>query len=187
MNHPIYRVRSFQITAPYTLRVVFDDGVEQTVNFEPVLGGQLYGPLRDLSLFNQVRLDGEVHTLVWPNGADFDPATLHDWPEQVQELTARAANGTSRRRKTPTLHRIYTYANFRSAASPRCRALRSAIQDWSFGRLTKSSSSSRGPGSSTLSAKRRSRSDIIWPGQGRRTTRSVRRAAFDAKPRGAMC
>jgi hypothetical protein len=31
-------------------------------------------------LFNQVQIDPEVHTLVWPNGADFDPATLHDWP-----------------------------------------------------------------------------------------------------------
>jgi len=41
----------------------------------------LYGPLRDLELFNQVRVDSDVHTLVWPNGADFDPATLHDWPE----------------------------------------------------------------------------------------------------------
>jgi hypothetical protein len=36
------------------------------------------GPLRDQALFRQVRLDSEVHTLVWPNGADFDPATLHD-------------------------------------------------------------------------------------------------------------
>jgi hypothetical protein len=38
------------------------------------------GPLRDLQLFNQVAVDAETHTLVWPNGADFDPATLHDWP-----------------------------------------------------------------------------------------------------------
>jgi hypothetical protein len=41
-------------------------------------------------LFNQVRIDPEVHTLVWPNGADFDPATLHDWPEQVEAWRARA-------------------------------------------------------------------------------------------------
>ncbi len=57
MIHPIYRVQGFQITAPYTLRVQFDDGTEQTINFEGVLGGQLYGPLRDLSLFNRVQLD----------------------------------------------------------------------------------------------------------------------------------
>src|SRR5712691_6551611 len=80
MSHPIYRVRSFEIVAPYTLRVRFDDNTEQTIDFRPVLAGELYGPLRDLELFNQVRIDPEVETLVWPNGADFDPATLHDWP-----------------------------------------------------------------------------------------------------------
>ena len=31
-------------------------------------------------LFRQVRVDPVVPTIVWPNGADFDPATLHDWP-----------------------------------------------------------------------------------------------------------
>ena len=46
----------------------------------PILAGELYGPLRDVELFNQVGIDQEVETLVWPNGADFDPATLHDWP-----------------------------------------------------------------------------------------------------------
>ncbi|UCE08689.1 MAG: DUF2442 domain-containing protein [bacterium] len=39
-----------------------------------------------LSLFNQVRIDPEVHTLVWPNGADFDPATSHDWDENFEEM-----------------------------------------------------------------------------------------------------
>jgi len=80
MSHPIYEVRSFEIVAPCTVRVRFDDDTEQTVNFRPVLAGELYGPLRDQNLFQQVRIDPEVHTLVWPNGADFDPATLHDWP-----------------------------------------------------------------------------------------------------------
>lgn len=90
MTHPISRVHSFQIVGSYTLRVEFDDSTTRTIDFAPVLAGEMYGPLQDLSLFEQVRLDPEVHTLVWPNGADFDPATLHDWPEHVQALTERA-------------------------------------------------------------------------------------------------
>jgi hypothetical protein len=31
-------------------------------------------------------LDGEIHTLVWPNGADFDPATLHDRLSQAGQV-----------------------------------------------------------------------------------------------------
>lgn len=90
MTHPIYRVRSFRIEAPYTLRVRFGDETEQVIDFRPVLFGEIYSPLRDLDIFNQVRVDPEVHTLIWPNGADFDPATLHDWPQHVEALAARA-------------------------------------------------------------------------------------------------
>jgi len=72
------------------LRISFADGTEQVINFLPVLAGELFGPLQDLALFNQVKLDHEVHTLVWPNNADFDPATLHDWPEHSLELARRA-------------------------------------------------------------------------------------------------
>ena len=90
MNHRIDRVESFQIVGAYTLRVGFADGVSQTIDFSPVLEGELYGPLRDLGVFNQVKIDPEVHTLVWPNGADFDPATLHDWPQYRGLLIARA-------------------------------------------------------------------------------------------------
>ena len=90
MNHPIYRVVGFDIVAPHTLRVRFDDDTAQTIDFRPVLSGELYSPLNDVNLFNGVRIDPEVHTLVWPNGADFDPATLHDWSTQVQALRERA-------------------------------------------------------------------------------------------------
>ena len=90
MIHPIVRVRNFQVVGPYTLRVTFDDGTEQVIDFQPVLAGELFAPLRDLKLFNQVWIDPEVHTLVWPSGADFDPATLHNWPEHVEALAARA-------------------------------------------------------------------------------------------------
>ncbi len=95
MFHPIYRVQSYEIIAPYTLKVFFDDNTSQTINFQPILAGEMYVPLRDLALFNQVRIDLEVHTLVWPNGADFDPVTLHDWPRYGPELIARAQQWTS--------------------------------------------------------------------------------------------
>ena len=90
MNHPIYKVTSVKVLAPYVLLVAFDDDTLQEINFEPVLSGQLFRPLRDLSVFNQVQVDPEVRTLVWPNGADFDPATLHDWPLYAEELAERA-------------------------------------------------------------------------------------------------
>src|SRR5713226_8298419 len=90
MEHGIYRVESFEVVAPHTLRITFNDRTEQTIDFKPVLAGELFGALSDVAFFNQVKIDPEVHTIVWPNGADFDPATLHDWPKLVDVLTAQA-------------------------------------------------------------------------------------------------
>lgn len=90
MKHSIYSVESFEIVGPYQLRVKFDDGVETLIDFHPVLAGEMYSPLRNLEIFNRVKIDSEVHTLVWPNGADFDPATLHDWADHVDAMTACA-------------------------------------------------------------------------------------------------
>ena len=90
MSHPIHRVSRFRITGPYALDVTFTDGTTQHIDFRPVLEGTVFGPLQDLATFNQVTLDIEVGTLTWPNGADFDPATLHDWPSVREELASRA-------------------------------------------------------------------------------------------------
>jgi hypothetical protein len=90
------------LTGEHTVRVEFEDGVTRTIDFEPVLAGELYGPLRDPSVFGAVRLDSEVGTLVWPNGADFDPATLHDWPQVVGELERMARSWRDEERKNGT-------------------------------------------------------------------------------------
>ena len=95
MEHGIYRVESFEIVAPHTLRLTFDDDTQQVIDFKPVLAGEVFGPLKDLALFIQVKIDPEVQTLVWPNGADFDPATLHDWPQLVDALSAQASEWDS--------------------------------------------------------------------------------------------
>lgn len=98
MEHPIHRVVSFEPVAPYTLRIGFEDGTSQVVDFGLVLEGEVFGPLRDPDLFRQVRIDPEVHTLVWPNGADFDPATLYDWPragKRLEELARKWARSSA--------------------------------------------------------------------------------------------
>ena len=90
MSHEIHRVTDVEAVAPFTLRVEFEDGTSQVIDFRPVLHGELYGPLQDQAFFDKVRIDPEAHTPVWPNGADFDPAILHRWPEAGPKLATLA-------------------------------------------------------------------------------------------------
>ena len=90
MSHRIYRVEHFEIVGPYTLALRFDDDTEQRINFRSVLEGEVFAPLQDLNVFNAVELDSAFGTVQWPNGADFDPETLHDWPKYEQDLVAMA-------------------------------------------------------------------------------------------------
>ena len=74
----------------------FSDGTTRRIDYPPVLEGQLLGPLKVMSVFNAVALDPEVGTLTWPNGADFDPTTLHDWLEVAPRLAAMARGWAER-------------------------------------------------------------------------------------------
>jgi hypothetical protein len=90
MSHAIYRVEHFDIVGPYTLALRFDDGTVQRIDFRPVLEGEVFAPLQAPALFNAVELDPTFGTIQWPNGADFDPETLHDWPKYRDDLVAMA-------------------------------------------------------------------------------------------------
>ncbi len=84
-----HTVSDFAFVKDYVLNVRFDDGVERTIDFEPILLGPLFGPLLDPTLFRQVRVDADLGTLVWPTGADIDPSVLYDWPRQVDAIVRR--------------------------------------------------------------------------------------------------
>ncbi len=86
MEHKIYRVQSFEIIGDYKLVVTFNDNSSQTIDFKPILKGELFEPLLDLSRFNQVQIDPEVHTLVWPNGADFAPEFLYEIGKELEKV-----------------------------------------------------------------------------------------------------
>ncbi len=62
----------------YVLRVKFNDGAEGLVDLEDALYGEVFEPLKDPAKFRAFRVDPELSTIVWENGADLAPEFLHD-------------------------------------------------------------------------------------------------------------
>jgi len=71
------RIVSAALVQNYVIRLSFADGVEGEIDLANELDGEVFLPLRDPAMFRQLRLDPELHTLVWPNGADFAPEFLY--------------------------------------------------------------------------------------------------------------
>jgi uncharacterized protein DUF2442 len=72
------RITSVTALQGFVLRLEFDDGTTRQVDLESELWGPVFEPLRqDPKLFREVRVDAELGTIVWPNGADMDPDVLH--------------------------------------------------------------------------------------------------------------
>jgi hypothetical protein len=61
----------------YIVWLRFQDGTSGEVDVSPSFRGPVFEPLRDLEFFRQVRIDPEIGTIVWPNGADVAPETLY--------------------------------------------------------------------------------------------------------------
>jgi hypothetical protein len=75
-------VISAEVCGPYSLRLVFDDGVRKQVNLRRLLKGPVFQPLLDPAEFARVRVDAEAGTIVWPNQADVAPETLYLLPDE---------------------------------------------------------------------------------------------------------
>lgn len=70
------RVTDVDYIKDYQLLVSFNDGVKKTVDLDSYLTGEVFGPLRDKSLFVQYALTRM--TIEWVNGADFAPEFLYE-------------------------------------------------------------------------------------------------------------
>jgi hypothetical protein len=63
----------------YRLHLRFEDGVDGVVDLASHLSFRgVFEPLRDPAYFSRVRVDVELGTVVWPNGADLDPDVLYE-------------------------------------------------------------------------------------------------------------
>jgi uncharacterized protein DUF2442 len=67
-----------QPTQNYCLRLRFEDGKEGEVDIAAMIQFEgIFSPLKEPAEFRKVRVDPELGTICWPNGADLDPDVLY--------------------------------------------------------------------------------------------------------------
>ncbi|HTB49677.1 MAG TPA: DUF2442 domain-containing protein [Solirubrobacteraceae bacterium] len=47
------------------------------MDITPLLDTEVFAPLRDPKVFEQVTVDDELGTIAWPGGADLDPSVIY--------------------------------------------------------------------------------------------------------------
>lgn len=67
-----------ELLSDYSLHLEFEDGVAGDIDVASLVPFEgVFAPLRDKRVFDQVRVDADAGTIVWPNGADLDPDVLY--------------------------------------------------------------------------------------------------------------
>jgi hypothetical protein len=74
----MFRVAKARYVSGFTVWLRFNDGLQGEVDLSGELQGPVFEPLKDPKVFRTFTLHPELHTITWPNGADFAPEFLHD-------------------------------------------------------------------------------------------------------------
>jgi hypothetical protein len=78
-------VRDVKYVGDYKLRLTFEDGSLREVDLSRHLDGEVFEPLKNLSNFKGVRVNADLDTIVWENGADMSPDFLYEIGVPVAE------------------------------------------------------------------------------------------------------
>jgi len=71
-------VSSVKVLQKFQVALEFSNGEHKVVDLEPFLRGPIFELIRtDPELFGTVRVDEELGTISWENGADIDPDVLY--------------------------------------------------------------------------------------------------------------
>jgi hypothetical protein len=62
----------------YAIWLRFNDGAEGVVDLKDELYGEVFEPLKNIDRFKSFRVDPDLETIVWDNGADLAPEFLYD-------------------------------------------------------------------------------------------------------------
>jgi len=67
----------------------FENGDVRQVDLENQLDGEMFEPLRDIGRFSSARLNPDIDTVVWDNGADMSPDFLYEISIPVEREAPR--------------------------------------------------------------------------------------------------
>ncbi len=71
-------VTAVKYVKDYVLQVTFNNGRIKQVNLQNELDGEVFEPLRNPAVFQQVAVNPDTKTIEWPNGADMAPEFLNE-------------------------------------------------------------------------------------------------------------
>jgi hypothetical protein len=71
-------VKNVTYTNGYKLLITFEDGTVRLVDLEKHLNGDIFEPLKEVNYFKRVRVEPDLDTIVWDNGADISPDFLYE-------------------------------------------------------------------------------------------------------------
>lgn len=71
-------VKSVKYIDGYKLAITFENNITKIVDLDGHLEKGIFKPLKDISYFKTVRVDEDLDTIVWDNGADISPNFLYE-------------------------------------------------------------------------------------------------------------
>lgn len=72
------RVLDARPCSEYRVWLRFSDGKEGVVDLKEDLHGPVFEPIQDPDVFASLTVNPDIHTITWPNGADFAPEYLYE-------------------------------------------------------------------------------------------------------------
>ena len=74
----ILHVKEAKYLHDYVVWLRFNDGAEGLVDLKDELYGEVFESLKDIERFKSFKVDPDLKTIVWDNGADLAPEFLYD-------------------------------------------------------------------------------------------------------------
>jgi hypothetical protein len=87
----MHYITNVEYDSGFKLYLQFEDGSWRSADLERHLDGEIFEPLKNPARFSSARLNPDIDTVVWDNGADMSPDFLYEISSPVSDLSVMQA------------------------------------------------------------------------------------------------